>query len=518
MKINQFANTCHGRITKIMLAAGLLLLPSALEANDSISPPVLQRLSGKQAFVYDFFPLPSVNPALKPFLYSDRLTEIRLESHYEHQTDAIAVQEGDGKRFSRMHVDSYIPLAGSALWGNASYSGGKRFHLKLNETSDPALLYPYLTGDTIGGNLQSEVYRFAGGYARHNAHFSWGIEAGFRAMQEYRAIDPRPRNIVSDLNLSLGGSISLPSGHAAAAALHFRKYKQKNEIDFYNELGDVKVYHYTGLGNDYARFRTKADQSHYNGNALGASLHLLPRQPNGAIASFKYSRFFFEKIISSLNELNMLDRTEQALEAEAGYRLKSSARAIAFRLSAVHLRKSGRENIFGDEASNNYPFIVVLEQYRRNIDRLEAAALCEYYRPALRWAVQPSAGYEADAERYTLPQREISRKHFTAALRLAFDKSGEKLSFQVGAALKHYFPVSSAIVLTGDEQENFSLPALRRNHEYLAGKRTALAIDGRLNYAFRRDYAVFLSLQWQQGRYIYDTTTNNITASAGINF
>jgi hypothetical protein len=503
-------------IIAALRAPCLLLLPLALEANDTI--PVLQRLAAKQALINDFFPLPFVNPALKPFQYEHKVTEIRFESQYERQTEAIAVQEGDGKRFNLVNVDSYIPAANGALWGNASYANGERFHLKLNETSDPALLYPYLAGDTIGGNLRSEIYRFAGGYARRNDRFSWGVQADFRATQEYRAIDPRPGNIASDLHLSLGGSLSVPHGYAAALALHLRKYKQKNEIAFYNELGDVKVYHYTGLGTDYVRFRTKADRSNYNGNARGASVQLLPRRESGWIASVNYNRFFFEKVIASLNELNMLDLTEHETEAEAGYRRKNSAGVLAFRLHAATVRRYGRENIFGDESSNNYPFIVSLDQYRRRTDRLEAAALYERYAPNIRWAVQTTAGYEAEAENYTLPQREISRERLAAALRLTFDKNGEKVSFHAGAALKLGFPLNDAIRWENDEQENFSRYALLRNHEYLAGKQTALTVDGRANYAFRRNYALFLALQWSWGEYAFGTTSNYVAASCGITF
>jgi hypothetical protein len=501
------------------LAASLLILLQAgpaLAGNDSI--PVLQRIEAKQALINNFFSLPFVNPALKPFQFPYQTTEIRIETQHEQETEAIVPQEGDGQRFALLDVDSYIPLPNSALWGNASYANGKRFNLKLNETSDPDVLYPYLTGDTIGGNIRSEIYRFGGGYAQHGDRFSWGLQAAFRAAQEYRAVDPRPENIASDLRFALGGGFRIVPAYTAALAVYLRKYKQKNEIEFYNELGDVKVYHYTGLGTDYARFRTKADKSYYNGSAAGASVQLLPLRPSGFTAALKYNRFHFEKVISSLNELNMLDLTEHDLEAEAGYRKTTALHTFAFRLDARIARKKGSENIFGDESSNNYPFLLSIEQYRRETARLATAALYEQADRHLQWAIQPVAGYEADAENYALPRREISRSHFTSALNLTLAGKREKLSFRTAAAVKQYFPITSVLSLTANEQENFSIPALVRNHEFLAGKRTTLSIDGRINYALRQRYALFLSIHWQRGKYIYNTTTDYIAASAGITF
>jgi hypothetical protein len=497
----------------------LLLVSVGATATGTDSVSVLQRAIDRQASVKDFFRLPFANPALKPFQYAGKLTEVRLEAQHERETEAVAVQQGDGQRFYLVDVDACIPLANTTLWGNASYRNGERFNVKLNETSDPELLYPYLAGDTIGGDLQSEIYSFAGGYARHDARFSWGIYAAFRAMQEYRAVDPRPGNIASDLCFSLGGSARIFPSHAVAAALHLRKYKQKNEIAFYNELGDVKLYHYTGLGMDYVRFRTKADKLNYNGSAVGASINLFPFRRAGVIAGLKYNRFTFEKVIASLNELNLIDLTEQSMEWEAGYRQTTPTHAVAFRIDGQLRRRAGRENIFGDESSNNYPFIVSLEQYRRTTARLQAVALYERYAGGSQWAVQPSAGYESDEEKYTLPQRKIRWAHLTPSFRLAFAKRWEKISFHAAADVKHYIPMSSTADLSGaTSRENFSIPSLLRNYEYLSGRRTVASLDGRVNYVFRQPYAFFLALHWQRGQYVDHTTGNYIAASGGICF
>jgi hypothetical protein len=486
-------------------------------ASDSI--PIQRRIVAEQTVLRQFFFLPCLNPALRRFQSEYRLTEIKAESESGREKEAIVVQEGDGRQIYGIDVRSYIPLPNSSLWGNASYHNGVRRRLRMNETSDAGLLYPYLTGDTIGGDMQSEIYSFSGGYAGENRQFVWGISAGFRATQEYRAVDPRPGNIASQLDLTLGSALRAGNNYLAGLALHLQKYKQNNEIAFYNELGDVKVYHYTGLATDYARFRTKADKSYYNGKAAGVSVYLFPQRSTGWIATAKYNYFNFEKVISSLNELNMLEMAEHAFEAEAGYRTSGDRQSAAFKLNAYSIRRRGTENIFGDESSNNYPWMAAIMPYRRTQTGLEAAALYELTTAAgIQWSLQPVAGYETEEERYLFPAREAGWKKATLAIRCSFSKTQGKFFFRTNAAIKQHCPLLHTLSLTDTEIENYAIPALYSNYKYQQGHQTHIALDGRVNYALRQNYALFIALKWQHGRYINHITTNYVTVSCGICF
>ncbi|MDR0685862.1 MAG: hypothetical protein LBF79_00145 [Dysgonamonadaceae bacterium] len=493
-----------------------ILVPKGI-ANDSI--PVEQRIVTEQSLTRQFFTLPYLNPALKRFLFDFRLTEIKAESDYGQEKKAIAVQEGDGRQIYGVNVRSYIPLPNNCLWGDASYHNGVRRNLRFNETSDASLLYPYLTGDTIGGDMQSEVYSFSGGYAGQIRQFTWGINAGFRATQEYRAVDPRPNNIASMLDLTAGMAFRTGGSYLAGVAIHFQKYKQKNEIAFYNELGDIKVYHYTGLAMDYARFRTKADKSHYNGNAAGVSLDLLPQRHSGWVATVKYNHFNFEKIISSLNELNMLEATEHAFETEAGYRKSGKRQNASFKLNAYSVRRQGTENIFGDESSNNYPWIAAVDQYRRTQTGLEVVSLYEQTAEAsVRWSLQPALGYEAEKERYIFPERKTNLKKATLAVHGSLSKIKGKFLFIANAEVKQHFPIHHEISLIDTEIENYALPVLYSNYYYQSGRQTHIELNQQVNYTLRQNYALFIALRWQHGRYVGNIAANYITASCGIRF
>ena len=47
-------------------------------------------------------------------------------------------------------------------------------------------------GDSVGGDLRTEQYRFQGGYAGRAGRIVWGAEAAYRATLAYRQVDPRP--------------------------------------------------------------------------------------------------------------------------------------------------------------------------------------------------------------------------------------------------------------------------------------------------------------------------------------
>jgi hypothetical protein len=391
----------------------------------------------------------------------------------------------------------------------------------MNETSDAGLLYPYLSGDTIGGNLRSETYRFSGGYARRYRSFSWGLAAAFRATQEYRAVDPRPANIASDLRVSAGFAFYPCTDYVLGGAVHLQKYKQKNEIDFYNELGDVKIFHYTGLGMDYARFRTKADRTYYIGQGAGASLNLKPRHVAGFSATMDYSYSGFEKIIASLNELNMLELADRSATAEAGYRTEGKGFFRAFRLNGYLRQRAGNENIFGNESSNNYPYIASIWQYRHRLAGVEAAALCEYRSNGNTvWEAQPAAGYDTETEQYLYPARKISFDAATLSLRLAATVTKGRCAFRTQAFVRHRMPIESSMDVSGNgnENDNYSLPALLHNFASRSGRQTLLALDERFDFAFRDNYALFLQCRWQYGEYVNRIRSNYFTFSCGINF
>ena len=149
-------------------------------AADSLS--VQRRINANQSSAEkDFFSLVYTNPAMKFRQYTYTLNELRAGGEYRHEQQPFVIQEGNGRRMGLVDVNSFIRKGQSSLWGEARYVNGKKLGRNWNETSDYTLLYPYVMGDTVGGNLKSEQYYFAGGYARQTGRFTFGVYASYCA-------------------------------------------------------------------------------------------------------------------------------------------------------------------------------------------------------------------------------------------------------------------------------------------------------------------------------------------------
>ena len=261
--------------------------------------PVLQRITENSSVYTSFFSLPYNNPVMKYRMYDYTLNEVSVGGDYRNESLPIVVQMGDGFRYGFVDVNSFINKRKSSMWGKASYRNGIQKNVKWNETSDYLLLYPYVMGDTLGGDFKSERYYFGGGYTAESGRFIWGVDASYSATLGYRQVDPRPRNVTGELDFTLGAALTEVGYYRVGLSVNAFKYKQKNDIKFYNEQGNVTLYHFTGMGMDYYRFRGEKKETYYKGHRFGGSLNLLPETKSGFTVNVSFDNFRFEKIIES---------------------------------------------------------------------------------------------------------------------------------------------------------------------------------------------------------------------------
>lgn len=296
------------------------------------------------------------NPSLKR-----ERQETCLSISYYTQPKAAhrLMQLGNGINQLEVKASSFQNLnEKESVWGHASYRNSLKKDIKWNETSDFLLLYPYVMGDGRGGNMRGEQYELRGGFNhRSNKEKGWsyGFEAGYRALQEYRQHDPRPNNTIADLNAM--GSIAYNfRNHTIGIALQAGKYKQTNELIYLNELGAGIEYHLTGIGNDYTRFSGANNNTFYKGTTIGTQIDYQRLFGNEYSLNIDaaYNYFTVEKIIQDLNRmpLNQLNKHELKLEV-AG----TMTDRYAFRVHLDANKRQGYDNIFGDAVSNVFPKI-----------------------------------------------------------------------------------------------------------------------------------------------------------------
>ena len=479
---------------------------------------LLQRLLENQSVYAEFFTLPYGNPAMKYRMYDHTLNEISAGGEYRRESEPLIMQTGDGHRYGMVDVKSFICKDRSNMWGEANYRNGRQMNLKWNETSDYLLLYPYVTGDTVGGDLKSEQYRFNGGYTARTGRFIWGADASYRATVGYRQTDPRPRNITGKLDFTLGLALITPGRYRPGISIHASKYKQKNIIKFYNQQGNITLYHFTGLGTDYYRFRGDEKETYYKGRQFGAGIDLLPENGNGFTAAISVDHFRFEKIISALNELPMARADEYTWKAETGYKQKSHHQAWGVKAEWTGIHRKGTENLFGDPVNGIYPQITSAQQYSNK--RMEGS-LSGFYEntgsDGFSWAVRPVAGFCHIKTRYIYPARRLENKRLRAALSLQAGKQTGKWLLRVNATVCYDAALAARLHLPENADEKNLVPLIN-SYRFLESDHTLLQTGLRSDYALGSRWALYISTRWQHGWYTGQTRTDHISAVIGVAF
>ncbi|RGX78977.1 hypothetical protein DXA68_09395 [Bacteroides stercorirosoris] len=147
----------------LILSAIICLLPIKLMAADTLTveQKIVSEYSHKAVFRNQIWQNIAIRYDLRPF----SLTTVSLNGLYEERGNAALAQEGNGEKNFSAEVNSSVVLnQRNRLFGTASYRNGRRENVIWNENSDYSLIYPYVVGDSIGGYMKEEEYKFSGGY------------------------------------------------------------------------------------------------------------------------------------------------------------------------------------------------------------------------------------------------------------------------------------------------------------------------------------------------------------------
>lgn len=354
------------------------------------------------------------NPANMVGRWHSALSEATVQYSRGEADRAVVAGMGRGYGGAEVDLSTYLRLAATTnVWGTAAYTNGTRREVLGSETSDYATIYPYVMADTIGGDMKSETYSFEAGYATAHGSWRWGIDIGYRALSEYRDVDPRPRNISHRLGMTLGAG-RVAGNYVVGAALTGARYRQSSSITFYNELGGHKVYHLTGLGTSYYRFDGSRYQAEYALWSYGASLQLMPLA-EGVRASASIDRSSMAKSLPSNADITINRLSATAVKAEVAYTASTWGAGI---YGGVE-RRTGSENLFGVSSGDIYEYISRADQWHLRAYTIGVRGYATLHAGALRLSACPDVGLCAWRESYELPamHRSISRASAQLALK-----------------------------------------------------------------------------------------------------
>ena len=243
------------------------------------------------------------NPALRSFAHPYGLTILGIDYGTMRRDSIIAPQLGRGFDRYGVGASTYTRVGSDmVLEGHASYHRGTTRDVVWNETADIFMIYPYMAADSVGGDIQNEIYDFGGSYSDRRGRLLWGVSLDYTAGLHWRSRDPRPRNVTANLRTRAGIAWALSPKAIAGFAARYTRYKQTSSIKFESEMGQDKVYHLTGLGTQYQRFAGSGLSTHYNADLWGVSIDLRPDSIGGTgpSASFSYDGMNMNILLTDL--------------------------------------------------------------------------------------------------------------------------------------------------------------------------------------------------------------------------
>lgn len=458
------------------------------------------------------------NPAIMQLWHDYSISEVKVGYNSRSENNAIDIQQGSKDHTFLFEARTYMKHRKSTLWGEAYYNNGCINGINWNETSEQQVVQPYLLADSVGGKMNVERYSFMGGWANYNGKLAVGASIGYIAGLYYRNVDPRPRNVTANLDVQAGIGYNVWRGYVLAASLNYKKYKQTNNVAFYSELGNDKIFHLLGFANDYSRFAGTGIQTYYNGNRFGATVNFHPSNRLGFSASVDVSHFTFNNIITQLNKLPLAHVSYNVIDAEAAWMTHDWG--VKAHCSAS--RRVGTENIFGDPAGSVYTCIGKLDMSFQNSFNFGVGGVWQHsLAKNVMLALHPAIDYNHYNEIYLDPasQKQINEMDYSLLAKAAA-KIGCRTHLALSLEVNHISPTSSHLMMNDDvKPELVSLQrAVQSNFDYLSSKRTAVKAVLDVTVAINKKYALHGSAKWQRTCFVISTHRNELDFSLGLTF
>jgi hypothetical protein len=364
---------------------------------------------------------------------------------YSRQETCHLLREGEGGRTLGLSTEGMAKRAQVTLWGNASYGYRQRERVQWSSVSDYFRMGAYQIADSIGGRTYGESYRLLGGLAATTGRWTWAGEMDYRAGNDYRRNDPRPKTIVSDLSAKLGASTPLRR-YQAGATLSGGTYRQNVSINIMATNNNEKAYIYAmrgfGLYDLLHSEYTSSFSWQYRGASYGASLFLLPRGGEGWMLHGALGRENMESLsepATANSRYPYLLRTLSA-NALAGYKVRSSAAASVLKLAWESQKSTGSERLYKlmtpeGATMSEYHLLSESDKYHRTLMRLTLSGLHERYGNRLSRWLQLDAGLSRYAEEYALPAYAVRYAHATLQAAGGAERTWRKWALAAEATL-----------------------------------------------------------------------------------
>lgn len=449
------------------------------------------------------------NPGARAYSSPFAITRLTATGKWAATAHTRPVEMGDGMLAGVITAESYRHIGKeTTVWGHASFEAAVIKDVVWNNSADYDLVGPYVIGDPAGGDLTRRSYDFGGGYAGQRDRWSWGVEAAYRASLDHRSRDPRDKIVVSDLNLSAGGTFRPGSSTLAiGVAAKARVYNQTAAIEFYNPINDIPTYAMTGLGSFYPRFSGNSGcNTAYCGAGFSGQISLSPiseRQPVKASVELGHIR-----LRQYMRDFNNLELTHTStFTARGGYGMMfgavypgSTGICHGFDLLGDFRRKRGTENLLGTGTGNSYPKIGERDNYRATTLCVVVAFPVEIrFISGHRLQLSPSCAYGLEAQELTDPARKASATSLTPSLGINWGYPlARGVILTADGSISRKFTTPGEVSLAGLDEGSLLGKAVIHDISTMTSNATTCHLSARVIIPVTGSAALSVKAEWQR--------------------
>ncbi len=458
--------------------------------NDDIFVKIKQDHNEKQFFKSVF-----ENPALMPVFGKHKFSKIKA-TYSKLKDEAYLIQKPDQEENVQLSASSFFPTDSvTTLWSKASYQNLKQRNVVLNESIDYNLLYPYLTADTVGGDLNNEKYYFSGGYAKTLGKVNLGAFLSYKATLASRSRDPRVRNVSSDLELKGGVAFNDFIGSYVGFYANYQKYSQSNSLRFFSIISNPVVYHLNGLGYFNSLLRGARLDAFYEGNGYGAGFQFSPTKNQDIWFTVDFKQLEIGKFIREELSAQSSILTNRNLDIhllKLFKRQKSST--LGVKISYRSSEKVGVESILSARSGIGLQILAQNENYllENNIYELSGLYLREKTNSLL--SVTPYVNYQQYNEDYLLVRSFQYFDYLSFGIDSHYlNKVNNKIIFSCFLNLKYKSVLEVSSLLRNDSEVSLS-NMVASNFNILSSDFSQADINLKIDYKVKDDLNLFFSL------------------------
>lgn len=476
------------------------------------------KIKDKQEVRYRFQESIYRNPAAYLNYKKYNLTSFEMTKGASKNTTTIA-QEGKNKESLLFIANAFNRLdEKSAVWGTASYNQGKRKEVRWNESADYTLIFPYVVADSVGGDIKYENYEIQGGYVQQLGKYAIGISGFYKAKLEYRNVDPRPKNLATQVGGTLGLSRELTHKVTIGISATIEKYTQKHKMSFYSPTGFPVIYEMNGLGNFNNLLKGKRREAFYDGWTYGTSIQIYETLSKKWFISGGTTVFNFEKLLPEFYDVQASKAKDRTYYLVAGKMVELNTTTVGLLLQGNKKTRKGTENLFINETTNNFIKIGEEERYRYEDNQLQLRGIWKYQATNKEYSIVPFIGIGQQIERYTQPysKTEIQSMHFGAEIQGVYTfKNKSLLTFQSNWQKKQTTK-EKAIFAFGNS--NVINQMLLANYDVQIAEYWLASSTLRYDFTLPKIIDVFVAGEYNYQHFQKHPKNSSVSLSVGITF